>query len=213
MPVQSVLSRALDPPPAHNVSLALRRLVDLGALLTAPPPPPPPPLSLTALQQHAAGPLRAVGASEDYHRPMAAAASFAHARRSQAFDLDALSDGGSGGSGGGGEDSDARLGASAVGVAAEAAAAGTARSRRDGCREVARRQSLQEDDAEKASAAARLATVAPTEVITTLGRALAQLPVEPAMGKMLLAGALFKCLDPAVSTAWGVGKRGKGNSG
>jgi HrpA-like RNA helicase len=44
-------------------------------------------------------------------------------------------------------------------------------------------------------------------VITTLGRTLAQLPVEPAVGKMLIAGALFKCLDPAVTAAACAGAR------
>jgi hypothetical protein len=45
------------------------------------------------------------------------------------------------------------------------------------------------------------------EVMTTLGRRLSTLPVEPAVGKMLLTGALFKCLDPAVTAAACSGSR------
>ena len=45
------------------------------------------------------------------------------------------------------------------------------------------------------------------EVMTTLGRRLSMLPVEPAIGKMLLTGALFKCLDPAVTVAACAGSR------
>lgn len=39
------------------------------------------------------------------------------------------------------------------------------------------------------------------EHLTTLGRHLAALPLPPALGKMLLYGVLFKCLDPVLTVA------------
>eukprot|EP00884_Botryococcus_braunii_P000922 jgi/Botrbrau1/10830/Bobra.0025s0009.1 len=40
-----------------------------------------------------------------------------------------------------------------------------------------------------------------TERLTVLGRHLAALPLQPAIGKMLLYGVLFKCLDPILTIA------------
>jgi HrpA-like RNA helicase len=44
-------------------------------------------------------------------------------------------------------------------------------------------------------------------VITTLGRRLALLPVEPSVGKMLLAGSLLRCVDFALTAAACAGAR------
>jgi len=42
-----------------------------------------------------------------------------------------------------------------------------------------------------------------TEELTPLGRHLASLPVDPKIGKMLLMGAVFSCLDPVLTIAAG----------
>ena len=39
------------------------------------------------------------------------------------------------------------------------------------------------------------------ETLTPLGYHLAQLPMDPATGKMILLGAMFSCLDPVLSVA------------
>jgi HrpA-like RNA helicase len=39
------------------------------------------------------------------------------------------------------------------------------------------------------------------EHLTSLGRHLAALPLPPALGKMLLYGVLFSCLDPILTVA------------
>ncbi len=39
------------------------------------------------------------------------------------------------------------------------------------------------------------------EHLTSLGRHLAALPLPPALGKMLLYGMLFSCLDPVLTVA------------
>ena len=45
------------------------------------------------------------------------------------------------------------------------------------------------------------------EALSPLGRALARLPVAPRLGKMLLLGALFQCLDPLLTVAAGMSGR------
>ncbi|KAF3940095.1 hypothetical protein ABW19_dt0203815 [Dactylella cylindrospora] len=45
------------------------------------------------------------------------------------------------------------------------------------------------------------------ENLTNLGKVLATLPVEPAMGKMILLGVVFKCLDPMIILAASDGAR------
>ena len=39
------------------------------------------------------------------------------------------------------------------------------------------------------------------ELLTPLGYHLAQLPMDPQTGKMILLGAIFSCLDPVLSVA------------
>ncbi|KAG6543957.1 hypothetical protein Mapa_014581 [Marchantia paleacea] len=45
------------------------------------------------------------------------------------------------------------------------------------------------------------------ENLTDLGRHLSQLPVEPRLGKMLLMGSIFRCLDPVLTIAAGLTTR------
>ncbi|PIA63667.1 hypothetical protein AQUCO_00201187v1 [Aquilegia coerulea] len=45
------------------------------------------------------------------------------------------------------------------------------------------------------------------ENLTVLGRHLSMLPVEPKLGKMLLLGAIFKCLDPILTVVAGLSVR------
>ncbi|KAF9623472.1 hypothetical protein IFM89_003056 [Coptis chinensis] len=45
------------------------------------------------------------------------------------------------------------------------------------------------------------------ENLTVLGRHLSMLPVEPKLGKMLLLGAMFKCLDPILTVVAGLSVR------
>lgn len=45
------------------------------------------------------------------------------------------------------------------------------------------------------------------ENLTNLGRHLSMLPVEPRLGKMLIMGAVFNCLDPVLTTAAGLSVR------
>ncbi|XP_076923997.1 DExH-box ATP-dependent RNA helicase DExH5, mitochondrial-like isoform X2 [Bidens hawaiensis] len=46
-----------------------------------------------------------------------------------------------------------------------------------------------------------------SENLTVLGRYLAMLPVEPKLGKMLILGAIFNCLDPILTVAAGLSVR------
>ena len=46
-----------------------------------------------------------------------------------------------------------------------------------------------------------------TEGLTQLGRHLAALPLQPAAGKLLLYGLLFRCLDPMLTIACGLAYR------
>lgn len=40
-----------------------------------------------------------------------------------------------------------------------------------------------------------------------MGRHLAKLPVDPGLGKMLVYGAVFKCLDPCLTVAAAIADR------
>jgi len=46
-----------------------------------------------------------------------------------------------------------------------------------------------------------------TENLTPLGYHLAQMPVDPHVGKMLLMGAMFSCIDPIATIAASLGFR------
>jgi ATP-dependent RNA helicase DHX36 len=45
--------------------------------------------------------------------------------------------------------------------------------------------------------------------LTALGHHLAELPVDARLGKMMLYGAMFSCLDPILTIAAGVGRTSK----
>ncbi|MCI17369.1 ATP-dependent RNA helicase DHX36-like, partial [Trifolium medium] len=45
------------------------------------------------------------------------------------------------------------------------------------------------------------------ENLTVLGRKLSMLPVEPKLGKMLILGAIFNCLDPILTVVAGLSVR------
>ena len=62
-------------------------------------------------------------------------------------------------------------------------------------------------DDDESSASAAVPTQRLRERLTPLGRALARLPVSPRLGKMLLFGALFQCLDPLLTIAAGMSGR------
>ena len=60
------------------------------------------------------------------------------------------------------------------------------------------------EDAAVANAIERLEAIgalSPDESLTSLGELLARLPVDPAIGKLLILGAVFGCLEPVLSIA------------
>ena len=53
----------------------------------------------------------------------------------------------------------------------------------------------------------QLGALTETEGLTVLGKTLADMPVHPRMGKMVLLSLMFDCLDPILTIACGAGQR------